>query len=151
MAEIELGPLTDRLSDDEIKELAAHMEQLGAPQMPHGDDTQVAPVGEGVDDNVLTEFFERLDSHDCAAEIYLPVEFEGSIEVGQLRVASAPFLLDVLDEIKDELDVEAEDEDEEDYDEDRRILDAQLRVAWKLFYNGATAAMERHLPLHIKA
>src|SRR5262249_40838378 len=123
-------------------------------QLPHADDTQVASVGEGLDDNVLAEFFDRLDGHDVAAEIYLPVEFEGNLEVAELRVASTPVLLDVLEELKDELDAEAEEEDEEDdesaYDDDRKIQTAQLRVAWKLFYQGAQAAMERHLPLHVK-
>jgi hypothetical protein len=154
MAEIEIGPLTDRLSDEEIAELAARMEKLGAPQLPHADGTHVASVGEGLDDNVLSEFFDRLDGHDVAAEIYLPVEFEGSVEVAELRVASTPVLLDVLEELKDELDAEADEEEEEEdesaYEDDRKILTAQLRQAWKLFYQGAQAAMERHLPLHVK-
>jgi hypothetical protein len=155
MAELEIGPLTDRLSDDEIAELAARMEKLGAPQLPRADDTQVASVGDGLDDNVLTEFFDRLEGHDCAAEIYLPVEFEGGLEVADLRVASAPVLLDALDELKDELDSEADEDEEEDeddsaYDDDRKVQTAKLRRAWKLFYEGAQAAMERHLPLHVK-
>jgi hypothetical protein len=153
MAEIEIGPLTDRLSDDEIAELTARMEKLGAPRLPHADDGQVASVGDGLDDNVLSEFFDRLEGHDAAAEIYLPVEFDGSLEVAELRVASTPVLLDVLEELKDELDSEAdeaEEEDEDAYEDDRKILTAQLRQAWKLFYQGAQAAMERHLPLHVK-
>jgi hypothetical protein len=153
MAEIEIGPLSDRLSDEEIAELSRQMEKLGAPQLPHADDAAAAPVGD-LDDEVLSEFFDRLEVHDAAAEIYLPVEFEGGVEVAELRVGSTSVLLDVLEELKDELDID-EDEDEEDEedeeDDDRRILDAQLRQAWKLFYDGATAAMERKLPLHIKA
>jgi hypothetical protein len=158
MAELEIGPLTDRLGDEEIAELAAQMEKMGAPPLPHADDTQVATVGDGIDDNALTEFFDLLEVHDMAAEIFLPIEFEGSVEVAELRVASLPALVDVLEEIKDELDIaDGEDEDDEeleeedDEDEDRRILDAQLRVVWKLFYTGAQAAMERHLPLHVKS
>jgi hypothetical protein len=154
MAEIEIGPLTDRLSDDEIAELSKQMEKLGAPQLPHGDDGAAASVGDTLDDEVLTEFFDRLEIADAAAEIYLPVEFDGNVEVAGLRVASAPTLLDVLDELKDELDVDEEnllDEDDEDYDEDQQILEGQLRQAWKLFYSGAQAAMERKLPLHVKS
>jgi hypothetical protein len=65
-------------------------------------------------------------------------------------------LLEVLEELKDELDIDAqaeEDEEEADdeLDDDRRILEGQLRQVWKLFYSGAVAAMERKLPLHIKA
>ena len=35
--------------------------------------------------------------------VYLPVEFEGRIEVAGMRVGSATTLLEVLDEMKDEL------------------------------------------------
>jgi hypothetical protein len=154
MAEIEIGPLTDRLSDDEIVELAKQMEKLGAPQLPHGDDSAASAVGDTLDDEVLSEFFDRLEANDAAAEIYLPIEFEGVLEVGGLRIASAPVLIDVLEELKDELDIDEEnvlDEDDEDYDEDAQLLESQLRQAWKLFYAGAQAAVERKLPLHIKA
>lgn len=155
MAEIELGPLTDRLSDDEINDLRARMERMGAPKLPEVDDKESAGVGDGIDDDVLTEFLDRLDGHDAAAEIYLPVEFEGAIEIADLRVGSAPFLLDVLDELKDELIAEDEDEDEEDEDddddEDRRIHGRELKRAWKLFFEGATAAVERKLPMHVRA
>jgi hypothetical protein len=156
MAEIEVGPLTDRLSDDEITELARHMEKVGAPQLPRADDKD-GSVLDSLDDEVLNEFFERLEVHDAAADIYLPVEFDGSVEVGQMRVASAALLIDVLEEIKDELDIDAdededdEDEDEADFDEDRDILEQQLRQAWKIFYNGAQTAVDRKLPLHVKS
>jgi hypothetical protein len=152
MAEIEIGPLTDRLSDEEIADLAAQLERQGAPQMPKGDDKETANVGEGLDDNVLSEFFDRLESQDAAAEIYLPVELEGNLEVAGMRVASLPHLIEVLDELKDELDSEDEDlEDEDAYDDDQRILAEQLRETWKLFHAGAQAAMERHMPLHVKS
>jgi hypothetical protein len=152
MAEIEIGPLTDRLSDEEIAELAAQLERQGAPQMPKGDDKETANVGEGLDDNVLSEFFDRLESQDAAAEIYLPVELEGNLEVAGMRVASLQHLIEVLDELKDELDSEDEDlEDEDAYDDDQKILAEQLRETWKLFHTGALAAMERHMPLHVKS
>jgi hypothetical protein len=152
MAEIEIGPLTDRLSDDEIAELAKQMEKLGAPQLPRADHTEVATVGDNIDDDALTEFFDRLDLHDLAAEIYLPIEFDGCVEVAGLRVASASVLIDVLEEVKDELDVDEEedDEDDEEYD-DRRAVELQMRQLWKLFSDGAQAALDRKLPLHIKS
>jgi hypothetical protein len=156
MAEIEIGPLTDRLTDDEISDLKGRMERMGAPKLPDAEDKEATSVGDGLDDDVLTEFLDRLDGHDAAAEIYLPVEFEGAIEIADLRVGSALFLLDVLDELKDELiaedeDEDEEDEDDEDEDEDRRIHGRELKRAWKLFFEGATAAVERKLPLHVRA
>jgi hypothetical protein len=152
MAEIEIGPLTDRFNDDELAELASHLEKLGAPQVPRGDESQQTSLGEGLDDTALSEFMDRLEGHDAAADVYLPVEFDGLFEVAELRVSSLPMLLEVLEELKDELDDEEEDiDDEESYDDDQRILAQQLRQAWKLFYTGATTAIERHLPLHIKS
>ncbi|MEO6951965.1 MAG: hypothetical protein ABI321_09145 [Polyangia bacterium] len=154
MAEIEIGPLTDRLGDDEIAELKARMDRMGAPKLPEDSDDEVASVGD-LDDDVLTEFLDRLDGNDAAAEIYLPVEFDGAIEIGDLRVGSAQFLLDVLEELKDELvaeDDEDEDEDDDDdEDEDQQIHGRELKRAWKLFFDGATAAVLRKLPLHIRA
>jgi hypothetical protein len=152
MAEIDIGPLTDRLTDEEIAELAAQLEKVGAPQLPHGDESHPAALADGVDDNALSEFMDRLEGHDTAADIYLPVEFDGILEVAELRIGSLPLLLEVLDELKDELDDEEEEaEDDESYDDDSKILAAQLRITWKLFYTGATSAMDRHLPLHVKS
>jgi hypothetical protein len=153
MAEIEIRPLTDRLSDEEIAELSAQMDKLGAPPLPHSDNNEVVHVGEGLDDNVLAEFFDRLESQDAAAEIYLPVEFEGNMEVAGMRVTSLSHLVEVLDELKDELDSEEDEVDEDDdaFDDDSKILSEQLREAWKLFHSGALAAIERHLPMHVKS
>src|SRR5262245_7016749 len=154
MAEIELGPLTDRLNDDEIADLHKRIQKLGVTELPHPDDPSSTAV-DSLDDDVLTEFLDRLEASDAAAEIYLPIEFEDVLEIAGLRVASAPLLLDVLEEMKDELEVEAdedeEEEDEDDYDDPHAIVAGQLKQAWKLFYSGATAALERKLPMHIKA
>jgi hypothetical protein len=153
MAEIEIGPLTDRFSDEEIAELASHLERVGAPQLPKGDESHQTSLGEGLDNTALSEFMDRLEGHDAAADVYLPVEFDGVFEVAELRIGSLPVLLEILEELKDELDEEEEEEeeDEETYDDDQKILAQQLRQAWKLFYNGATGATERHLPLHVKS
>ena len=151
MAEIEIGPLSDRLSDEEIKELAGALEKLGAPTLPRTDESHATTVGD-VDDDVLTEFLDRLEAHDAACEVYLPVEFDGRVEVADLRVGSAVQLLEVLDEIKDDLEID-EDEEEDDDDEDDygAVLNGQLRECWRAFYAGCNATLERHLPLHIKA
>jgi hypothetical protein len=153
MAEIEIGPLTDRLSEDEISELRGALERLGAPALPASDDSHARPVGD-VDDEVLTEFLDRLEAHDAACEVYLPVEFDGRVEVADLRVGSAMQLLEVHDEIKDDLAIE-DDEDEAEPDEEvddyTTVLTTQLRECWRAFYAGCNATLERHLPLHVKA
>jgi hypothetical protein len=157
MADIEIAPLSDRLSDDEIAELAKQMEKVGAGQLPRSDESHAGPVVEGLDDDAVDELLDRLEAHDLAAEIYLPVEFEGTVEVGNVRVASATLLLEILDEVKDELleaeedeDEDEEEDDDDDEDEDARSLAADLRQAWKGFHDGASASVERKLPLLIR-
>ena len=117
MADIEIGALTDRLSDDEITDLKARLERMGAPKLEGGDEKDTVPIGD-LDDDVLTEFLDRLDGNDAAAEIYLPIEFDGTIEIGDLRVGSVIFLQDVLEEMKDELVAEEEDDEDEEEEDD---------------------------------
>jgi hypothetical protein len=153
MAKIEVAQLGERLSDDEIVQLAGKLEELGAPSLPKADDGTALTIGD-IDDDIMTEFLERLDAHDCAAEIYLPMEFEDVVEVGGLRVGSAPMLLDVLEEMRDELhvvddDLEEEEYEDEDEDEDDDIMMGQLRSCWKLVSAGASSAMDKHLPMLI--
>jgi hypothetical protein len=164
MAEIEIGPLADRLSEDELKELAQKLKNLGAPPLrgdPDGDSTLVSAV----DGDILVEFLDRLEAYDLACDIYLPGEFEGRVEVGEYRVGSAAALLEVLEEMKDEMAPEDDDEDddadeddeEDDEDEDDddysnlKIIEEKLRRLWKVVYDGARAAIERNLPLYVLA
>jgi TATA-binding protein-associated factor Taf7 len=162
MAEIEIGPLTDRLADEELTELAGKLERLGAPTLPKEDDS-VAGTLTPVDGTVLDEFFDRLEAHDLACEIYLPTDFEGRVEVGEYRVGSAAALVEILEEMKDELGDDDEEEDDGDDDEDEaeeddddeeeyrdlRLMDAKIRRLWKVVYDSAQAAMDRRLPLFV--
>jgi hypothetical protein len=167
MAEIEIGPLSDRLGDDEIAELAGKLDKLGAPRLPAEDDGAGATVAGDVDGSVLTELLDRLEAHDIACDIYLPIDFEGRVDVGDYRVGSATILLEVLEELKDELepedddedgddededeDDEEEDEDEDDEDdyEDLKLLEAKIRRLWKVVYDGAKSALDRRLPFWV--
>jgi len=160
MAEIEIGPLTDRLGDDELAELAGKLERLGAPRLPKEDESAANAVTE-VDGSVLNEFLDRLEAYDLACEIYLPIDFEGRVEIGDYRVGSASALVEVLEEMKDELgeDEDEEEEEEEEADEDEddeddeygdlRLLEAKIRRLWKVVYDGAQAALDRRLPLYV--
>src|SRR5262249_52702411 len=96
MAEIEIGPLSDRLGDDQL-------DKLGAPKLPAADESAAVTVASEVDGSALTEFMDRLEAHDVACEIYLPMDFEGRVEVGEYRFGSAVVLVEVLEEMKDEL------------------------------------------------
>lgn len=157
MAEIELAPLSHRLDDEEMKTLARKLEEAGVPKMGKSDEHASHTIAARLSENALTEFMDRLDAHDLGAEIYLPIEFEGRVSVGDFRVASTQSLLEVLEEMKEELDVDADDEDEDEEEEDDdepedegTVIEAQLRQIWQLVADGATESVEKNLPLHLQ-
>lgn len=157
MAEIELAPLSHRLDEEEMKTLARKLEEAGAPALGRSDEHASHTIAARLSEEALTEFLDRLDAHDLGAEIYLPIEFEGRVSVGDYRVASTQALLDILEEMKEELDVEAEDADEEEEEEEDdeledegTVIEAQLRHIWQLVADGATESIDKNLPLHLQ-
>ena len=159
MAEIELAPLSHRLDDEEMKTLSKLLEEAGASSVARADENVSHTIAARLSEEALTEFLDRLDAHDLGAEIYLPIEFDGRVTVGDYRVASTQALLDVLEEMREELDVDAEDEDddeeeEEDDDADDEdegtVIEAQLRHIWHLVSDGAVESIEKGLPLHLQ-
>src|SRR6266705_2644120 len=118
MAEIELAPLSHRLDDEEMKTLTRLLEEIGAQATGRADEHVSHTIAARLSEEALTEFLDRLDAHDIGAEIYVPLEFEGRVTVGEYRVASTQALLDVLEEMKEELDVDAEEEDEDEEEEE---------------------------------
>jgi hypothetical protein len=159
MAEIELAPLSHRLDDEEMKTLSRLLEEIGAHGSGRTDEHASHTIAARLSEEALTEFLDRLDAHDLGAEIYVPLEFEGRVTVGEYRVASTQALLDVLEEMREELDVDAEeeeeDEEEEDEDEDEEedegtVIEAQLRHIWHLVSDGAVESIEKNLPLHLQ-
>jgi hypothetical protein len=167
MAIIELGPLTQFLDDNEIKELMTALKKVGVSALPQHEDADRTD-SETLDDDVWADFLDRLDAEDIGADMYLPVEFDGVITVGGFKVASVIALVDVLDDIKDDLDVEREvddddddddDDDEEeeeeaeeddDEDEDWRLREKLLKQVWKSLRTGAKTAVKREISLCIK-
>jgi hypothetical protein len=158
MAEIELAPLSHRLDDEEMKTLSKLLEEIGAPAIGRTDEHVSHTIAARLSEEALTEFLDRLDAHDLGAEIYLPIEFEGRVAIGEYRVASTQALLDILEEMREELDVDAEDEEDEDEDEEDEdeeedegtVIEAQLRHIWHLVSDGAVESIEKGLPLHLQ-
>ena len=158
MAEIELAPLSHRLDEDEVKTLWRLLSEAGATAIEKADEHASHTIAARLSEEALTEFLDRLDAHDLGAEIYVPVEFEGRVTVGEFRVASSQALLDVLEEMREELNVDTEEEDEEeeeeedeDEDEDEgTVIEAQLRHIWHLVSDGVTESLEKNLPLHLQ-
>jgi hypothetical protein len=158
MSEIELGPLSDRLDDDELRTLHRLLEQARA-KIVANDENFTHTIAKRLNEEAMTEFLDRLEAHDLAAEIFLPVEFEGRVTVGDDRVASAQALADALEELKDELDVEdeefeedeaTEEEEEEEEEDEGAIIEAQLRNIWQLVSDGCSESLEKNLPLHLR-
>ncbi len=156
MSEIELAPVSERLDDDEVKTLQKLLVQAGA-KFAVGEDGITHRIASRLNEDAMTEFLDRLEAHDLAADIYLPVEFEGRLHVGDYRVASAQSLVDVLEELKDELDVEEEgekDEEEEEEEEEEEdeggVIEAQLRNIWQLVTDACDESLEKKLPLHLR-
>jgi hypothetical protein len=156
MAEIELGPLSDRLDDDEMKTLNKLLEQAGVrPSL--SDDQTTHTIAKRLSEDAMTEFMDRLEAHDMAADIYLPVEFEGRLHVGDYRVASGVSLSEVLDDMKEELSIEDEDfeEDEEDDEEEEEadegtVIEAQLRNIWQLVVDACSDSIDKNMALHLR-
>jgi hypothetical protein len=157
MAEIELGPLSDRLDDDEMKTLHKLVEQAGA-RLAAIDDRTTHTIAKRLPEDAMTEFLDRLEAHDMAADIFLPVEFDGRLHVGDLRVASAVSLSETLEEMKEELSIEddeyeeddADEEDAEDDTEEGTVIEAQLRNIWQLVFDACGEALDKHVALHLK-
>jgi len=159
MAEIELAPLSHRLDEEEVKQLAKKLKELGVTEFDRGEEQSNHTIASRLSEEAMTEFLDRLDAHDLGADIYLPVEFDGRVTIGDLRVASTQALGDILDEMKEELGVDDEDEgdeDEEEEDEDEEdedegtVIEAQLRHIWHLVADGAAESIDKGMPLHLQ-
>lgn len=170
MADIEVGSLSDRLTDEEIGEVTRALQKAGAPKLPKADESLAYTVAKGLDDHAVTEFLDRLEASDIGCDIYVPVEFDGTVKAADVRVGSLHALLDVLEELKEDLEVDEEEEeeaagdDDEEYEDDEdgeeeeeeeesygalTMADKRLKRVWKLFYEGARAAIDRHLPMFV--
>ena len=158
MSEIELGPVSERLEDEEIKTLHRLLDQAGAKYTAQEEHQTTQTIAARLSEDAMTEFLDRLEAHDMAADIYLPAEFEGRLSVGDWRVASAQSLIDVLEEMKEELAVEEDDheeyddeeEEEEDEAEEGTVIEAQLRNIWRLVNDACTESLDKNVPLHLR-
>jgi hypothetical protein len=153
MAEIVIAPLGERLADDEIQQLAKELPRVGV-RLPTSEDGETQTLARRLDEDVLAEFWDRLDAYDAACDVYLPVEFEGRVDIGELRVGSAPVLAEILEELRDEFGATDEDEDEEEEEDDDEYhdpMEGHLKNLWQVVMEGAQAAMEKKLALFLKS
>ena len=149
MPELRLIPLDEVLSKSQLRTLERQLQEHGVDEVPLGED-EVEFDG-ALSEDTLTDFMDRLDAHDLACDLYLPVEFEGRIKIGDQGVGSAFALIDALEEIREELGIEEEDEDGEEPEEELNlgVIEEQLHDAWRAFVKAANTCVEKQVPLHI--
>jgi hypothetical protein len=170
MATLELGTLSEHLENDQIKALQRALAESGAPALTADDHAETIVLDRDLDDDVLVDFFDRLDANDASADIYLPTDFEEVIEVDGTRVGSAHALILVLESLKEDFFVEEEEEEEEEdedfeYEEDEdeegselfenddeevEVKDDRLRHIWRVMHKGAKTSVRKNLCLFVR-
>lgn len=169
MATIELTTLSEHLDPDQIKAIKKALAEVGAGALTGDDHAEAAVLDRNIDGDVLTDFMDRLDANDAAADIYLPVDFEDVLEVDGLRIGSAHALDLILDSLKEDFFVEEDEDDDDDDDtssddededgeeaefeaddEDDPVKDERLQHIWKLLSKGAKTATKRGLCLFVR-
>lgn len=171
MATLELGTLSEHLENDQIKAVQRALAESGAPPLAGDDHAETIVLDRDLDDDVLVDFFDRLDANDASADIYLPIDFEEVIEVDGLRVGSAHALILVLESLKEDFFVdeeeEGEEEEEEEYefdededeeggevfesdDDEPEVKDDRLRHIWRVMHKGAKTSVRKNLCLFVR-
>src|SRR5262245_39890621 len=118
MADIEIGVLSDRLTDEEVVEVQKALQKAGVPKLPKADESLAYTVAKGIDEDLLAEFLDRLEASDIGCHIYLPVEFDGTVDAAEVKVGSLAILIDVLEELKEDLEIDEEDDEEAEEEEE---------------------------------
>lgn len=154
MPSVEIGLLIDRLDENEMEELAAGLEAKGIDPLPDADESAGRAIATGIDEDAITELMDRLEGHEVAADIYLPMDFDVRIDILGIRAASLSALVMVLEEVAEDLNINdpdgmEEDEEDDDYSEDLDIMEGRQRIVWRALYEGAQEAEEHGLCLFI--
>jgi hypothetical protein len=148
MSELRLIPLDEVLSKSHLKALERELAEQGIEDIPLGNDGDV-DLEEVLTEDQLTDFMDRLDARDLACDVYLPLEFEGRVEIGERGVGSVYALLDVLEELREELDIDEEEDEEEEEEIDLGVIEEQLRSTWRTFLRVANTCVEKQVPMYV--
>lgn len=171
MATIELAHLSDHLQAPDL-EAALSAVQTESGETVTSSDQEDSEVLEGnIDDDVFTDFRDRLEANDLDADVYVPVEFDDMVQVGELRVASTQALRVVLESLREDFFVEdekegdtEEDDAEDDFERDLEdsdeaagyyadedggieLKDDQLRHVWRVVFRASRESLDRNMPL----
>lgn len=147
MAELRLISLSESLNNEQFTELRRKLKEFGVDRVDDGEDA--VDMEDTLTEDQLTDFMDRLEAHDIAADIYLPVEFEGRVTVGEQTFGSVHTLVEALEEIREELDIDEDAAGEGDEEIDLEMIEEQLSFAWRAFTRAANASIDRKVPLHV--
>ncbi len=134
MPRIELRPVFDVFTKDEIADLEDKLKKVGAPKLSDHGGEDVEELAGDLDGSALEEFRERLAEHDVDADMYLPIPFNGIVDGAFGKVASAQSLLRVLLELRSDLELEDADDDESEDDETPEDADDGLAKQQELWH-----------------
>jgi hypothetical protein len=112
MATLELSNLADNFEDDDLDAVRRALAETGAAPLDIDDTAEPMILDHNVDDDVFVDFADRLEANDMNADVYLPVDFEDVIQVGDHRFASAHALILVLDSLREDFFLEEDEETE---------------------------------------
>lgn len=167
MAILELTLLDEHLEAKDIAALEKALSEAGSSPLDIDDTAEIAVLERNLDDELLAEVLDRLDANDAACDIYVPPRFEEVFEIGGYRIGSAPWLGEVLVELRDEFGGDTEmgelDAELDEYEGDAdaytgdeipdqfEIKEAQLYAIWKALYAASQEAHTRGLALMVRS
>jgi len=148
MPEIRFIPLEEVLSEAQLTRLDGQLKELGVEDLQLSDEDDI-DIDDVLSEDQLTDFMDRLDARDLACTIYLPMEFDGRVEIADQSIGSSHALLDVLEELREELDIDEEEGDADEDELDLEVIEEQLRYAWHVFLKAASTSIDKQIPFHI--
>lgn len=168
MASIEVGPLAHNLDEEELAALEEAFEDADI-DLSLEEDAESRLIDGDIDEVLFDDFLDRLDANNLACDIYVASDFEEVIEVGDYRVGSAPALINVLEEMRDDIFEEEEEEEVEEeegflesFDEDEEELEDSepapagdlssdyMRYLWKTLLDAARVCVAEETALYLR-
>ena len=172
MATIELAHLSDHFLEDDLESTIRAVETACGTTFVGSEEEDSEVLENSIDDDVFTDFRDRLEANDIDADVYVPVEFDDIVQVGDTRIASTQSLRMVLDSLRDDFLIEdaqegdiEEDDGDDDFERDDlkdndeassyyadedggiEMKDEQLRHVWRAVFRASRESIDRNLPL----
>lgn len=168
MASIELSPLSEHFDADVIAAIEKALSEADSSPLDVDDAADVQLVAGDLDDELFAEFMDLLDKSEAKCDVYVPPDFENVIEVDEYKIGSAPMLILALEDLKEELEIDAEGEqvetdvedfdelEEEEEDDDSEfetyedVRGPEMKRMWELMYASAKACIRQGTCLFVR-